>query len=74
MRGTAVGLIPGMGIGVALSLEVIKASLEPTLLGGGCACEMNKEQSPASCSLGDSGLFCLPLKNHSSLQKGLQQQ
>lgn len=38
---------------MALSLELTKASMEPTLLGDGCVCEMKEEQSPTKDSLGD---------------------
>lgn len=61
-----------MGVGAAVSLEAIEASMEQALLEDGCACEMKEEQSPASCRLGDSRLLRPPLKDHSGLQKGLQ--
>lgn len=62
-----------MGVGAALSLEVIKASTELAFLRDGCVCEMQEDWNPANCTLGDSGLLRPLLKNHCGLQKGLEQ-
>lgn len=69
----ASGWISGMGIGTALALEVIQASMEQALMGDGCAFDMKEGHILANCSLGHSRPLRLPLKNHSGLQKDLQQ-
>lgn len=57
---------------MALSLELTKASMEPTLLGDGCVCEMKEEQSPKKGSLGDREWAPLSSpKEPRRLQKGL---
>ena len=55
-----------------MSLELTKASMEPTLVGDGCVCEMKEEQSPAKGSLGDGEWAPLSSpKEPRRLQKGL---
>ena len=58
-----------MGIRAAWSVEMIKASTDPALLGN--VHEMKEEQSFASSSLGESGLLCPLLKNHTVCKRVL---